>query len=122
MSDRVMPRNTENRARNQYWIPITLWSRLKIYFRMNPVGAWCAVCAAAWDDIDIRVLLLLSELVLLPLFEIGFGHHFERAAHLAVAEAAELGAGDLICSDYIGLEMKGDLHARNDVLLQAQFA
>ena len=38
-SDSNMPTKTADSARKKYWIPITLWSRLKIYLRMNPCGA-----------------------------------------------------------------------------------
>ena len=39
-NDRAMPTNTEKSARNQYWMPMTLWSMLKTYLRMKPVGGW----------------------------------------------------------------------------------
>jgi len=38
-----MPTKTENSASRKYWMPITLWSVLKMYLRTNPVGAsWTA--------------------------------------------------------------------------------
>ena len=45
-TDMTMPTSTAAIASRMYWMPMTLWSRLKMYLRMNPVGAWCA-CAAA---------------------------------------------------------------------------
>ena len=46
-TERVMPRKTAKSARQKYWMPMTLWSWLKIYFQMKPSGAlWtCAVVA-----------------------------------------------------------------------------
>src|SRR4051812_23604416 len=39
-----------------------------------------------------------------------------------MAEAAKLGAGDLINADLVGLEMERDLHAGHDVLFHAELA
>src|SRR3954454_199620 len=39
-----------------------------------------------------------------------------------MAEAAELGARDLVNADLIGLEMERDLHTGHDVLFHAQLA
>src|SRR5579862_154054 len=66
--------------------------------------------------------LLICGLLLLPFFKIGFGHHFHGAAHLKMPEAAQFRTGDFIRTRRIGLEIKGYLHAGNDILLQAQLA
>ena len=44
-TESTMPTSTAVSASRKYWMPITLWSTLKIYFRMKPVGASIA-CAA----------------------------------------------------------------------------
>src|SRR5262249_18465586 len=103
-SDNAIPTSTAARARNQYWIPITLWSRLKTYFRMKLVGAACAcACAcAAIDSISCRTGLLachpgdrpggLSHMrsfhhaFLKPLLVIRLLHHLQKASHLVMAE------------------------------------
>src|SRR5829696_4717925 len=46
-TDISIPSTTEKSASRRYWMPITLWSMLKMYLRMKPVGAWCAPCPAA---------------------------------------------------------------------------
>src|SRR5215218_3656447 len=45
--DIAIPSTTEKSASRRYWMPMTLWSMLKMYLRMKPVGAWCAPCPAA---------------------------------------------------------------------------
>jgi hypothetical protein len=38
-ADRIIPTKTAAWASSRYWIPMTLWSTLNMYFLMNPVGA-----------------------------------------------------------------------------------
>ena len=38
MTDMSMPRTTEKSASRRYWMPMTLWSMLKMYLRMKFVG------------------------------------------------------------------------------------
>jgi hypothetical protein len=40
-SDMAIPTTTAARASMMYWIPMTLWSILKMYLRMKLVGAGC---------------------------------------------------------------------------------
>ena len=40
-SDMAIPTSTAASASMMYWMPMTLWSRLKMYLRMKPVGAGC---------------------------------------------------------------------------------
>ena len=45
-----------------------------------------------------------------------------RGAHLEMAQPAQLGAGNFVDADLVGLEVQRNLHARHDILLQPQFA
>src|SRR5579883_1442202 len=101
-------------------MPITLWSRLKMYFRMKPCGAACAAWAAG-EDIKItsgkRSLLGLLDL---PLLEIRFAHHLHGGAHLEMAQPAELRARHFVGADLVGLEVQRNFHAGDDILLHPQ--
>ena len=37
-SERNIPTKTESTANKMYWMPMILWSRLKMYFQMKAVG------------------------------------------------------------------------------------
>ncbi len=54
-TDMTSPIKTEKSASRRYWMPMTLWSMLKMYFRMKPVGGpwwWmgppCASSCSSW--------------------------------------------------------------------------
>src|SRR6185312_8451738 len=61
-------------------------------------------------------------LLLLPSVVFFRRHRDQRAAHLAVAESAEFGAGNLVCAWSADMQFQRDLHPGHDVLLGAQFA
>ena len=45
--DIAIPTTTAVRASMMYWMPITLWSRLKMYLRMKLFGGSCR-CTTSW--------------------------------------------------------------------------
>src|SRR3990170_6192229 len=87
-------------------MPMTLWSRLKMYFRMKlwwySCAACSAVCVAAISQAP-RVIAFPCSLALLErrllLGQPGVKRllrlHMHLAAHRIVPNAAQLGAGDL---------------------------
>src|SRR5450432_233974 len=70
----------------------------------------------------LRLKARLKTMPVLPLLEQRHRHDFNCAAHLAVAQAAEFRAGDLVNPRGFGVESIGDLHTGNGVLFEAQFA
>src|SRR5574341_1533659 len=113
--DSVIPTRVENKASNRYWMPMTLWSRLRMYLPMKLFRTPCTRVASA------IILLLLADVVLAqPLLELFRFEHFQVGPHAVVAQAAQFGAGNLEASNLVGGEVNGNLHARHGVLLQAQ--
>src|SRR5437867_5167386 len=86
-SDRNMPVSTAASARKKYCKPMTLWSRLKIHFRMKPCGAACAW--ASW----LTMLLLLRLPCRQPLTELFIADDLHNSVHLVMTEPAKLCAG-----------------------------
>ena len=65
--------------------------------------------------------VLLSNLLVHPLFELGFGLvNRHLAAHLVMAPAAKLGADQLKFAGRVGVEPDRNRQARNGVLLDSQ--
>src|SRR5712692_7394314 len=127
-TDKPMATNTENSASRKYWMPMTLWSLLKMYFQMKPSGwAWWAAPAAC---VLIASLLQPGNLSCLfaglfvgqPLIKFGLRHHLEDGAHAVVVGAAELGAHDFVIAGHVSLKMDGDQQPGQGILLQAQLA
>ena len=56
-----------------------------------------------------------------PGFVIGGSHHDQKASHLTVAEAAEFGAGNFILARRVHVNLEGDFHTGDNILLGAQF-
>ena len=124
-TDSAIPTNTAISARNQYWMPMTLWSRLKMYLRMKPCGA-ARIGVTGFDDV-IAIGLLTPDLpaaaasaLLEPVLKIRLGHHQQPASHLVVLHAAQLRAGDLVLARLDGGEVDPDRHAGHGVLLDPQ--
>src|SRR5438309_827882 len=102
---------------------------LKIYLRMNPVGAACT--ASAWaivrfsrfDPIPearccaVPVVILLAGSLLQPVLKIGLLHDQKPGPHFIVLHAAKLGTGYFILADLLGREMDPDRHAGHRILL-----
>ena len=107
-------------------MPITLWSGLKMYRRMNPWapvpmhGLRLGLCHPLPPP-AVAASLCRGH-ALQPFLEILFGHHLKNRPHIVVAQAAQLGADDFVPACLRRREMDWDIHAGNQVLLQAQFA
>src|SRR5580658_261918 len=102
-------------------MPMTLWSVLKTYFLMNPVGA-SGTCTV-WPCADILNPPGLESLpaILQKGGKIFLGDHIQIRVHLGVAQAAQLCANDLVMADLFSLKAHWDDQSRYRVLLQAQF-
>src|SRR5258705_5436247 len=127
-------------------MPITLWSTEKMYLRQKG-SSWCPwpSCACPWPLPPLCCWTLIesspeSERGLLLLFGRGGRGSFLRRrrvlrlplgellgridqhvrSHAVVAEAAELGAGELEVAGLGGLEPDGDQLAPDGVLLHAE--
>src|SRR5258707_9573237 len=101
-------------------MPMTLWSLLKTYFQMKAWGAWSWAAWAPWAAVVWVMLVLLLRRFLDLRFEITGRHHRQLAAHPVVAEAAVLGAGDLVDARLLGDEPGLDRHSGHRVLLHAE--
>src|SRR5206468_1767320 len=112
-------------------LPIILWSVEKMYWRMKPTSwgtaAWrastwviaslmtCRSSVAQRGRREQRAHLVLTRPGLVLLGRL----HVEPAPHPGVAEAAELGAGDLVLARPDDLEPGGDRVPGHCVLLEA---
>src|SRR5260221_8313940 len=101
-------------------MPMTLWSLLKTYFQMKAWGAWSCAAWAPWAAVVSAMLSLLLRRFLDLRVEIAGRHHGQGPAHPVVAEAAVLGAGDLIGPGLLGNEPGLDRHAGYRVLLHPE--
>src|SRR5690242_13867848 len=117
-SDKNIPVNTATSARKKYWIPITLWSRLKIHFRIKPCGAacaWAAWAAKSW----VAILLFLRLPCRQPLSEFFSADDLYNSVHLVMPQPAKLRAGKFILSGLNGREMHVNRQARYGILFKA---
>src|SRR5579863_9553389 len=67
-------------------------------------------------------VLLLGNFLLHPLIEIFLRQNVEIGLHVVVAKAAQLGAKNFEASGLRGSEMKGEIQAGDEILLDAKFA
>src|SRR5579863_1316534 len=111
-------------------MPITLWSVLKMYFEMKPVGA-CGIACAAWACKLMRGLLVCGSgslsgrwgrLLLEEFLVVGIRDDIHETAHAVVSQPAQLSADNLVLPNRIGGEMKRNHHAGHRILLEAQLA
>src|SRR5580693_8503809 len=107
-------------------MPMTLWSRLKIYLRIKPVGGWwwpplsCVTIEWLLESLksvgDACLLLQRRFLIAYPLIVIRLRNDIKEAAHAVVTQATQLGAGNFILALHGGVEMHMDHHARHGIL------
>src|SRR5271165_1365793 len=111
-----------------------LWSRLKTYLRIKPVGAaWCAACDASdialtsrwnWHSPFVQngADYSLLGLRLQPLVEIILRHDVQISLHVVMAKTAKLGTDDFVLADLGRGEVKGEIESGHEILLDAQLA
>src|SRR5215472_6960578 len=85
---------------------MTLWSRLKIHFRIKPWGAAWACTACSW----VAMLLLLRLPLGQPFVKLFLTDNLHDSVHLVVPQAAKLRAGKL---EFAGLN-GGEMHVNRD--------
>ena len=108
-------------------MPITLWSRLKIYFRMKLLGASTRCSSTACSaDIFPPPFSVRATIVRPRSFPSRprnpSRHDLDKSPHPVVSQPAEFRAGDFISSDPSRHEVNRYHHPRDRVLFQPQFA
>src|SRR5580658_5949338 len=142
-TESTMPMTTAVSASRKYWMPMTLWSTLKMYFRMKPLGSaigactvdppacacelmrgllgiGCGLLGVSWSESWVESLarrLLLQEGVVVCV-----RHYVQVAVHARMAQAAKLRADHFVLANHLRSEVQGNHHAGHRVLLNAQFA
>src|SRR5580693_1366737 len=127
-----MPMTTAVSASRKYWMPMTLWSTLKIYFRTKPLGSaigactvdppacacelmrglleiGCGLLGVSWNESWVESLacrLLLEECVVIRV-----GDYVQIAVHAGMAEAAELRTDHFVLANRIRSEVQRNDHA-----------
>src|ERR1700691_1397138 len=142
-SESTMSTTTAVSASRKYWMPMTLWSTLKIYFRMKPLGSAIGACTVdppacacelmrgllgigsgsldgssneSWTR-SLARRLLLEECVVIRVRD-----HVQITVHARMAQAAELRANHFVLSNHGRREVQRNHHAGQGILLDAQFA
>src|SRR5580693_7811617 len=147
-SDSTMPTTTAVSASRKYWMPMTLWSTLKIYFRMKPLGSAIGACTVdppacacelmrgllgigsgllgvsrneSWVE-SFWVRSLARRLLLEECVVVRVGDYVQITVHAGMAQAAELRADYFVLANRIRSEVERNHHAGHGVLLNAQLA
>src|SRR5215472_454096 len=94
---------------------MTLWSRLKIHFRIKPWGAAWACTACSW----VAMLLLLRLPLGQPFVKLFLTDNLHDSVHLVVPQAAKLRAGKLEFAGLNGGEMHVNRETGHGVLFEA---
>src|ERR1700746_66777 len=124
-------------------MPITLWSTLKIYFRMKPEGSAIGACTADPAGCACKLMRgllkigsrssvpanaskltgsLPRSLLLQKSVIVRVGHHVQIAVHAGMSQPAQLRAYNFILTDCVRFKMQRHHHSGRRILLQTQLS